>query len=355
MTKLYIVPIEPLDLRYTKQWYDTIPQLFINSDLDVEVIEGDISINSPTTGAFLDFANTNYYKASQTQKISKLFSSGTIKAHDKFLITDAWNSNITAIRYMSDMMSIPVEIHSIWHAGSYDPTDILGYMTTNEWSQHIERGLFHASDYNYFSTNYHRIMFLKNLNIPETEYYKAIRSGQPHNSLRHIKQNQNKPIDIVWPHRVSLEKQPQIVTNMSSDIGILQTNQLKLKKSIYYDVLAGSKVVFSCSLHENLGIAVMESVLAGAVPIVPDRCSYAEMYLPEFKYPSKWTSSYESYQLYKPQLLNHINHVLKNISQYQALLPQQVAILERDYLTADIMVNNIIANHAHIDETQFQQ
>lgn len=355
MSKLFIVPIEPIDLRYTQQWYDTIPQLFIKHGVDVEVISGDIETTTPTTGAFLDFANTNSYKASQTQKISKLFSSGNIKAHDKFLVTDAWNSNITAIRYMSDMLSIPVEIHSIWHAGSYDPTDILGYMTTSDWTKHIERAFFYASDFNYYATNYHRDLFLKNLNIPTSDHNKAIRSGQPHDALlTNIKQNENKPIDIVWPHRVSLEKQPTIVTLMSKELSILPTNQLKLKKSIYYDVLAGSKIIFSCSLHENLGISIMEGVLAGAVPLVPDRCSYSEMYLPEFKYPSEWTADVESYQQYKPQLISHIKNVLRNINQYRALLPRQVSILEKDYLFADVMVNNILQQHVHFDETLYK-
>jgi hypothetical protein len=28
MNTIYIVPIEPIDQRYTKQWYENIPELF---------------------------------------------------------------------------------------------------------------------------------------------------------------------------------------------------------------------------------------------------------------------------------------------------------------------------------------
>ena len=50
----------------------------------------------------------------------------------------------------------------------------------------------------------------------------------------------------------------------------------------------------------------MEAVLAGAIPVLPDRCSYAEMYRKEFLYPSVWTSNWENYQKYKPLLVEFI-------------------------------------------------
>ena len=133
MKTLYIVPIEPIDQRYTKQWYENIPRL-IGSRIalkgtdpwQVVTIDGKQPSMGTTSGAFLDFGVTNIYKASQVERIASLFSHGEVKAGDKFLVTDAWNFTVTAIRYMSDLLDIPVEIHGIWHAGAYDPTDILG-------------------------------------------------------------------------------------------------------------------------------------------------------------------------------------------------------------------------------------
>ena len=218
MNTIYIIPIEPIDQRYTKQWYDNIPVVLEqqiaerNLDYHVVTIDGeDFKPDVRTEGAFLDFGATNVYKSTQTTAVSKLFSNGKVKAGDKFLITDAWNFIITPIKYMSDLLDIPVEIHSIWHAGAYDPSDILGYKMQPDWPNHVEKSWYHSSDYNYYATNFHKDMFLRNLNIPQGNYNKAIRSGQPHELIvDNLTQYQTTPKTntVMWPHRYNDDKQP---------------------------------------------------------------------------------------------------------------------------------------------------
>ena len=63
MKTIYIIPIEPIDARYTKQWYENIPQILdteiFKRDLNicVETIDGIQTSNSTTQGAFLDLIN----------------------------------------------------------------------------------------------------------------------------------------------------------------------------------------------------------------------------------------------------------------------------------------------------------
>ena len=38
MSTIWIVPIEPIDQRYTKQWYDEIPRLIIDKAIGWNVI-----------------------------------------------------------------------------------------------------------------------------------------------------------------------------------------------------------------------------------------------------------------------------------------------------------------------------
>ena len=184
---IYVVPIEPIDHRYTQQWYENIPhQLVVKSGDDgsnIHTIDGDTLLSDTTQGGFLDFADTNWYKSSQIIKISQMFSNKLIKSGDIFLVTDAWNPVIIAIRYMSELLHVPVEIHGIWHAGAYDPTDILGLKMTKPWPWHQERAFFHACDYNYFATEFHANLFKTNLNIPTEYHNKIIISGQPHEML----------------------------------------------------------------------------------------------------------------------------------------------------------------------------
>jgi len=86
----------------------------------------------------------------------------------------------------------------------------------------------------------------------------------------------------------------------------------------------------------------MEGTLTGAIPVVPDRCSYTEMYLPEFKYPNEWTSSYENYQKHKTNLVEFIQDKIDNYDQYTPLLVKQQLILITKYLNADVMVSKLL-------------
>jgi len=352
MKTIYLVPIEPIDSRYTKQWYENIPKIIGDrirelklDPHEVVTIAGEGANNATTSGAFLDFATTNYYKAAQVQAISELFMHGRVKPGDKFLVTDAWNFAITAIRYMSDLLEIPVEIHGIWHAGHYDPTDILGMKMRKGWPPHQERAWYHACDYNWYATNFHRTMFLTNLDIDYKSAYKAQRSGQPHEyiipQLEELK-TIPKVDKVIWPHRYNADKQPDIAENLKLDFNVVITAGKGLSKDAYYKELASSKIIFSCALHENLGISIMEAVLAGVIPVLPDRCSYAEMYPKEFLYPSVWTSNYENYVAYKTQLVNFIRERMDNPDKFK--LPLEIAqdVIKDHYLNCNKMLDVLL-------------
>ena len=58
-----------------------------------------------------------------------------------------------------------------------------------------------------------------------------------------------------------------------------------MTKDEYHNILGEAKIVFSANLQETLGISAYEGALVGAIPMVPDRLSYTEMYDDDFKYP----------------------------------------------------------------------
>jgi hypothetical protein len=148
---------------------------------------------------------------------------------------------------------------------------------------------------------------------------------------------------MIWPHRYNADKQPDIVEHLQLQIygKTLITQKMNLSKDAYYQTMGQCKVLFSCSLHENLGISVMEGVLAGVIPVLPDRCSYSEMYLPEFKYPSIWTESWSNYLAYQLPLAEFINERIRNYTKYLPALMEQKAILIKDYLQPTVMVNQL--------------
>src|SRR5574343_154872 len=347
---IWIICLEKIDGRYTQQWYYNIPRLIADAalkkvvDVNIVTVDGEDIPQTPTSGAILDFASTNYYKASQAIAVSKLFMDDKVKSGDKFLVTDGWNFVITPIKYMSELLGIPVEIHSIFHAGAYDPSDILG-MKMSRWAGDAERSWFYASDYSYFATEFHRGMFLRNLNIDSAYHDRAVRSGQPHDPIIddltvHLETAKQKR--VMWPHRYNSDKQPEIAEALGETFDFVITQKMSLSKDEYYRELGSSQVIFSCSLHENLGISMMEATLAGCIPVLPNRCSYSEMYEHEFLYPSQWTSSVENFKKFRTEIEDFIRHRLDHPEQYEEAMKRQRARLIRDYLNADITINNLL-------------
>mgnify|MGYP007000055271 CR=1 len=76
---IYIVDIEAVDTRYTKQWKEHLPkQLQRAIDTKVVVISGGEVPQATTPGAFLNFGGTNIYKSKQLEQIGEMFCAGNI-------------------------------------------------------------------------------------------------------------------------------------------------------------------------------------------------------------------------------------------------------------------------------------
>ena len=54
----------------------------------------------------------------------------------------------------------------------------------------------------------------------------------------------------------------------------------------YQQLLQQSHVVLSTALHEFQGLAVLEAVASGCIPLVPNRLAYPEFIAEEYRYPS---------------------------------------------------------------------
>jgi hypothetical protein len=351
MPNVFVWPIEPLDNRYTQQWYHEIPlrlQEIVGNAAKVIQLDGVQNTTSTTSGAFLNFSDTNRWKSTQLVEFLNKHDAGETTPNDVHLFTDAWNPVILQVKYMNDLMGYNWNIQGYWHAGAYDPTDILGYKMSKPWPWLAEQALFHACDENWYATDFHKKMFLSNLGISNEYHHKAKTSGQPHSAI--VKQMQDIMQDsrerkqgVIWPHRYNPDKQPEIAEDLSNSMKQpwCITQKMNLNKSSYYEKLADCQVIFSCSLHENLGISVMEAVLADVIPVLPNRCSYSEMYHPDFLYPSNWTQDWESYQTHKQQLTEFIQYRLNHPKKFSRQLEKQKKVLLQKYLSASVMFENI--------------
>lgn len=353
---VYLVDLEAVETRYTGQWKTHVPSLLRSRGHEVHIISGPTDIPSATTpGAFLNFGGTNIYKANQIEQMGRLFCEGKVKAGDHFLFTDAWHPGIINLKYMSELLGIPVVTHGLWHAGSYDPQDFLGRLIGDApWVRNAEFSFFYCFDHNYFATDFHIEMFCKNLlddddveGVKQWHPGRFVRTGWPMeymDGLLTSYKNMEKKNLILFPHRIAPEKQVEIFRDLKETLPqyeFVVCQDQTLTKNEYHNLLGESKIVFSANLQETLGISCYEGAILDAIPMVPDRLSYSEMYDDVFKYPSEWTEDWDSYVRCRPYICNAI---IQHMENYDNLLPKirkQAQSLTENFFSANNLLKNI--------------
>jgi hypothetical protein len=350
MSRIFLVDLEAVETRYTGEWKTHLPALLRNHGHELQVIAGPTDIPSATTpGAFLNFGGTNIYKSSQVEQMGRLFCNGSVRAGDHFIFTDAWHPGIINLKYMSELLGIPVTTHGLWHAGSYDPQDFLGRLVGDKpWVRHAEKSFFYAFDHNYFATDFHIKLLAKNLldaNL-STMYSlktsdKIVRSGWPMEYMTDtllMYKNMPKRDLILFPHRIAPEKQVEIFRDLKEHLPqyeFVVCQEQQLTKNEYHNLLGEAKLVFSANLQETLGISWYEGAVVDAIPMVPNRLSYSEMAFDEFKYPSEWTESFEAYKTHRHLVVNRIVNYMENYEKFLPRLNTQVDVLHENFFSCD--------------------
>jgi len=357
MMTVFLVDLESVETRYTGQWKTHVPELIASQGHNVHVIQGPTDIPSATTpGAFLNFGGTNIYKARQVEEMGRLFTAGRVNNGDHFIFTDAWHPGIINLKYMSELLGIKVKIHALWHAGSYDPQDFLGRLIGDAaWVRHAEQSFFHAIDHNYFATDFHIDLFAETFSettddewkMTMIEQGKIIRTGWPMEYMpamfEPFKEIPKRDL-IVFPHRLAPEKQVDIFRDLQSSMPEFEwvvCQDLNLNKMQYHMLLASAKIVFSANLQETLGISMYEGCLVNAVPLVPDRLSYSEMFTGIFKYPSAYTESWHSYIKHKSEVMDMITYHINYYDKTLPLIQTQADTLTNNFFSANALLENL--------------
>ena len=347
---VYIIDLEAVDTRYTAQWKTHLPlQLRDNTDADIKVISGGDTPQATTPGAFLNFGGTNVYKSKQLEQIGEMFCNGQIRDNDYFLYTDAWNPTVIQLRYMAELLGVDIRIGGMWHAGSYDPHDFLGRLIGDKpWVRKAEASMYECYDDNFFATEFHRDMF-ENVFMDEgLDFYpKSKIVGWPMeylaSSLEQYKGMPKKDL-ILFPHRIAPEKQVDIFRDLKSRLPqyeFVVCQEQMLTKNDYHNLLGQAKLVFSANLQETLGISWYEGAIVDAIPMVPDRLSYSEMAVPEFKYPSEWTIDFDAYLFNKDKLCTQIITYIENYNDYLPSMQKQVTKLKKDFFSGNKLYRDI--------------
>jgi glycosyltransferase involved in cell wall biosynthesis len=316
MTKLYYVPIEPLEERYTKQWYDNFPVDFRDAGYDVEVIDGTPLSNHVGVGTFLDINSTIAYKNSQFIKIASLFHNGQVKDGSIFFFGDMEFWGLESLRLMADMNKVKIRIYAFLHAASYTIQD--AFAIAEPYQQYTEIGWAVACDGIFVGSQYHKDAFYSRRVAPLalTKQKNEIRNkivvtGNPLFSNEFPEFSSKKRNQIIISNRFDWEKRPNLSLDFAivlkrkhPDWKIIVTTSRKefksnkqwlvdyaraleeagvisvysgLTKYEYYKALAESKVMLSNSIEENFGYCIAEALVYNTYPMLRNALSHPEL------------------------------------------------------------------------------
>jgi glycosyltransferase involved in cell wall biosynthesis len=291
--KVWLFPIEALPERYSEQWSRWWPAELRRLGVDVVVVNAPHS-TSIKQGQFLDVVDTNRFKALQLEAFAGFLERGGVEDDDVVLLLDAWNPQLLSLAYMRDLGRVRFRIAGLFHAGSYDPWDLLGQnQRVAEWAQHAEQAYVRALDRVFVATHFHAKL-LCNRRVPSWEWSKVEVTGFPLYAAEweaHAQPWEKRQRVVVFPHRLAPEKDPQefdvIRAAYELRYGLDGTQWIKTKeacetKEEYYALLGRARVAVSTARQETWGIAMLEAASLGCHPVVPDRLSYSEIYDPTY-------------------------------------------------------------------------
>lgn len=282
---LYILTLEPIEKRYTKQWYKYFKKEF-SKYFNVKYIDGTIFSDEIKVGRFLDVNQTNIWKAEQVIRMGELFQDNKIKNGNKFLFMDGWHFGITALDYMAKLNNIKIDIYSYWHAGSWDKWDFITQAGLGETVRGTELSWLTTCKRNFVATKFHKDLIL---NMFGMEHYRRINVvGFPMDWKKEVGNRVTEKEDIVvFPHRVDKEKSPEVFDRVAKhfpNYKFIKTIQVTKNKQEYYDLLSKAKIVFSASKQETFGIGTVEAMMLDCIPVVPVGLAYDELYNTMFQY-----------------------------------------------------------------------
>lgn len=233
---ILLLPLEPMEERYTAQWYQWFPTQFRLMGLDLSIAT-DTGVydyetmplpenRSVGTGTVLDATGTIRWKMQQMVHISRYLEE--FKGKDLTVFTmDIQHPGIEAVKYMCHLRGILVRVYGYLHASSYTTEDFTAGMTN--WLMPFEYAWINLCEKVFVGSVYHRDKVTKwrqrspwewmdrfavvrapFLNVFPLSEYGDSGWKEPNTGPR--------PIDVIWPHRFDREKRPNAALDIFEDI-----------------------------------------------------------------------------------------------------------------------------------------
>jgi hypothetical protein len=282
---IVLLPLEPLEIRYTRDWAVQFPREMDKMNIDYKVVNGEPLTTKIELGSVLDAYGTNFWKASQMCELIRLMHNGTVRSSDTLLFADLWSPGIEALRYIANMGGARPAITGVLHAGTWDENDFLVRQGLRPYFRPIEDAWFNMFDKVFLGSQYHKYLILDNHKVDEDKLVVTGLPFYPKDFCR--KEILRYDNSVIFPHRLDREKHPEqfdALMKRHPELKGIKTAEHFTTKDAYYDELASASIAISCATQETFGYAMLEATALGCIPLVPNRLSYKELYPEIFRY-----------------------------------------------------------------------
>ncbi len=305
---VYWLPLEPINERYTEQWYRWFPNEFERQGVQYQTVQGNAILdNEIQTGTFLDINSTIAWKSEQIRRLAWLFHEKKIKNGDIIFVADTEMFGMEGtIKYLAQLNGISVSLHGFAHAGSYTREDFVAPCAP--FAAAYEQNWQQVFDKIYVGSLYHKQMLGAARGLGE---FKIKVTGNPYDIdevlagiTKHPKINR-----VIHTNRPDPEKRPLVTLEVFDRLKVkypdwefvVCTSRKKwgegkirdkaqamaargaikiyegLTKKFYLDLLATSKVMTGSSIEENFGYCILESLIVDTIPVVEWNYSHPEL------------------------------------------------------------------------------
>lgn len=289
---IWVLPLEPLEERYTSQWYRWVSGWLTDHGCDYVMVPGEALTARINHGEVLDAASTSNWKAAQLQFMAQRFEHGAVHSGDTVFVFDLWFPGLESIPYMAHLCGVrDLKIYAFAHAGSYASGDFTEPMA--KWARPFELGWLSLCSAVFTGSEQHT-QTLRNLwpptNVKTTGC--LFNSAELRNGITVVPAAERSRT-VIWPHRTSPDKDPQTairVLNRLYDAEpdfrlIYATPRMEfdrdfvralrcpvdvhtsLSKSAYHSLLAEARIIFSTSPREYFGYCVAEGAALGCAVV----------------------------------------------------------------------------------------
>lgn len=303
---IWYLPIQPLEERYSAQWWTMFPDEFNRRSIQFGVIQGERLTATINNGTFLDTNDSLYWQASQLKQVARLFHYKQIKDGDVFFVADIEFWGIEAIRYLATLNDVKIKLCGFCHAGSYTKEDF--FAKCAPYAKSYEHAWGRIFDKIFVGSHYHKRQLKDLRGIPGG---KIAVTGNPYDiegtlsQLPKVKKKNriictNRPdpekrpgmtlATFITLHRVHPDWEFMVTTSRKQwgtgelrdhalhlqTIGIITIKE-NLSKLEYLTLLAESKVMTGNSIEENFGYCILEALITNTIPIVEKNYSHPEL------------------------------------------------------------------------------